>query len=71
MQSLRKNVKPETLAERQAKQEYWREYGLELLKEKNPTYSQCKAAAIGNGSNPELAEDLMKKARKYRRKSGR
>ena len=52
--------------------EYWRKYGLDLLNEKNPTYSQCKAAAIGNQTgNPELAADLMVKAKKWRKKNGR
>lgn len=69
------NVKPrqvETHAEKEAIGEYWRQHGLDLLKEKNPTYSQCKAAAIGNQTgNPELAADLMVKARKWRKKSGK
>jgi hypothetical protein len=59
----------ETAAETEAIREYWREYGLELLKEKNPTYSECKAAAIGNRQgNPDLADDLMVKARKWRKR---
>ena len=64
-----KERKVETHAESEAIGEYWRQHGLGLLKEKNPTYSQCKAAAIGNQTgNPELAADLMDKARKWRKK---
>jgi hypothetical protein len=60
--------KVETHAEKKALIEYWRQHGLDLLREKNPTYSQCKAAAIGNQTeNPELAADLMIKARKWRK----
>jgi len=60
--------KVETPEEREATWEFWRKYGLDILKEKNPTYSECKAASIGNQtSHPELAADLMVKARKYRK----
>lgn len=64
--------KVEAHTEKEVVWEYWRKYGLDLLKEKNPTYSQCKAAAIGNQTgNPELAADLMVKARKYKKRNGR
>ena len=67
-----KERKVETHAESEAIGEYWKQHGLDLLKDKNPTYSQCKAAAIGNQTgNPELAADLMVKARKWRKKSGK
>lgn len=69
------NVKPrkvETHAEKEAIWEYWKQHGLDLLNDKNPTYSQCKAAAIGNQTgNPELAADLMVKASKWRKRNGR
>ena len=69
------NLKPsenqrrvESQAEREANQEFWRKHGLDILQRKNPTYSECKAAAIGNQSRyPELAEDLMAKARKWKK----
>jgi hypothetical protein len=58
----------ETQRERDAISEYWRNHGLDILKERNPTYSECKAAAIGNQTaNPELAADLMVKAKKYKK----
>ena len=58
----------ETQREGDAINEYWRSHGLDILKERNPTYSECKAAAIGNQtSNPELAADLMVKAKRYKK----
>lgn len=63
-----KQRRVESHAEREAKQKFWREHGLDILQRKNPTYSECKAAAIGNQSRyPELAEDLMVKARKWKK----
>lgn len=69
MLNLSANQKPpQSRAETQQIREYWRKYGIELLKEKNPTYSECKAAAIGNrASCPELADDLMAKAKKWKK----
>ncbi len=69
MRNLNVNQKPpQSLRETEAIRKYWKDYGLELLKEKNPTYSECKAAAIGNRIGcPELAEDLMVKARKWKK----
>ena len=60
--------KLETQRERDATTEYWRNHGLDMLKERNPTHSECKAAAIGNQTSyPELAADLMVKAKKYKK----
>ncbi len=66
--NLENQRRSESHAEREAKSKFWREHGLDILQRNNPTYSECKAAAIGNQRNyPELAEDLMVKARKWKK----